>query len=321
MKSVSVFLLAVNCIAAGELTGLLPELTQKIPPRARQALTGSEFARYIAAMDPHQREQAILNQILEGNIPTFLRKLAPVELRYEPPNAKPLRATIFVVPEYLAIGSDSDFLRIPMNLETATAVVDRLGFILPTKKMVDAIYQQSSYHFVPEPLPAGPEMRSTLYYQKHNQMIERQARSRGIPEGPLVSGDKKDVVITNLLASRPGRIAIYGWHRPTGTPIQPLSTVHGACYADYSHGIRLVSGTALVDGKPRPVSEMLQDSLLAKVLSDEGAIHDVRDSGPRNPDELQCGLPAESVRSRIYPLRIPGLEKLVTPYETRDSGN
>jgi hypothetical protein len=264
-------------------------------------------------MDPHRREQAILNQITAGNIPEFLRHLVPVELKYEPNNAKPVTATIFVLPEYLAIGSDKDFLRIPMNLETAAAIVDRLGFVLPTKKIVDAIYNQSSYHFAPEPLPAGPQMRSTMYYQKHNTMIEEQARSRGIPEGPLVSGDKKDVVITNLLAAKQGRIAIYGWHRLTGLPIQPLSTVHGTCYADYSHGIRLVSGTAVVDGKALSVSDMLQDSSLAKVLSDEGTIREAWNLGPRSADELQCGRAPESLRSRLANLILPGLQNAVAP--------
>ncbi len=63
------------------------------------------------------------------------------------------------------------------------------------------------------------------------------------------AGHKKDVVITNRLTREQGRIAIYGWHQPTGIPIQPLSTVHGAGYADYSHGIRLVSDVVLIDGK------------------------------------------------------------------------
>jgi len=288
LKFLTPFFLLTYCGAASDATALIPELTGRIPPRLGQALTGSEFATSISAMDSHRREQAILNQITAGNIPAFLRKLVPIELKNER-----VTATIFVAPEYLAIGSDNNFLRIPMNLETATAVVDRLGFVLPTRKMVDAIYRQSSFHFVPEPLPAGPQMTSTMYYQKHNEMIERQARSRGIPAGPLVSGDKKDVVISNRLATNQGRIAIYGWHRPTGLPIQPLSTVHGACYADYSHGIRLVSATALVNGKLVPVSDVLQDALLARVLSDEGAIRDVRDSGPRSSDELQCGRKAE----------------------------
>jgi hypothetical protein len=222
-------------------------------------------------MDPQQREQAILSEIFQGNLPSFLRKLIPVKLKHLA-NGRSLTATIFVMPDYLAIGSDKDFLRIPMNLYTATAIVARFGFVLPTKKIVDAIYDQSSYHFKPQPMPAGPQMRSTEYYRIHNQMIELQSRARGIPAGELVSGDKKDVVVTNLLASKPDRIAIYGWHRSRGAPIQPLSTVHGARYADYSHGIRLVSEVALLNGELRSIYAILQDSSLAKVLSDEGPI-------------------------------------------------
>jgi hypothetical protein len=249
----------------------LRTLTMRIPLRPNHALTGSEFAEYVSKMDPQQREQAILTEILRGNLPSFLRELVPVDLN-QMDHGRTLRATIFVMPDYLAIGSDKDFLRIPMNLYTATAIVARFGFVLPTKKIVDAIFEQSSYHFNPQPMPAGPQMRSTDYYRLHNEIIDQQAQTRNIPVGELVSGDKKDVVITNLLAAKPDRIAIYGWHRSTGDPIQPLSTVHGAHYADFSHGIRLVSDVAILNGELRSIYAILQDSSLAKVLSDEGPI-------------------------------------------------
>jgi len=250
----------------------LRTLTQRIPPRPAQALTGSQFAEYVSKMDPQQREQAIQSEILGGNLPSFLRKLVPVRLEHVLANGRTLTATVFVMPDYLAIGSDKDFLRIPMNLYTAAAIVARLGFVLPTKKIVDAIYDQSLFHFKPQPLPPGPQMRSTEYYQIHNEMIEAQSQARGIPVGELVSGDKKDVVITNLLGRKPDRIAIYGWHRSTGAPIQPLSIWHGARYADYSHGIRLVSEVAILNGELRSIYAILQDSSLANVLSDEGPI-------------------------------------------------
>jgi len=223
-------------------------------------------------MNRQERERAILGQLLEGNLPSFLRQLVPVKLSYEVARGKILWATIFVMPEYLAIGSDSDFLRIPMNFYTATAVADHFGFVLPTRKIVDAIYDQSSDRFTPQPLPAGPAMTSTEYYRKHNAMIDQQSRMRGFPLGGLVAGHKKDVVLTNHLRFRPDRIAIYGWHRAVGQPIQPLSTVHGANYADYSHGIRLVAKMAMIEGRLQSVHDILQDSLLAGVLSDEGAI-------------------------------------------------
>jgi hypothetical protein len=224
-------------------------------------------------MNPQQREEAILEEMSKGNLPGFLRKLVPVDLQCELADGKILTATIFVTPDYLAIGSDSDFLRIPMNLHTAVTIAERFGFVLPTRKMVDAIYLQSNYHLAPQPLPAGPEMRSTAYYWTHNQMIEDQVHAIGARLGALVSGDKKDVVMTNRLAMKVGRIAIYGWHRGPGQPIQPLSTVHGANYADYSHGIRLISEWALINGQLQSIRDLLENPATARVLSDEGPIH------------------------------------------------
>src|SRR5262249_38225116 len=87
------------------------------------------------------------------------------------------------------------------------------------------------------------------------------------------AGDKKDLVLTNRLWTHPLRVAIYGWHRKDGSPIQPLSTVHGFRYADYSHGVRLVSDTVYVDGRSESLLRVLQDPMLASVVSSEGKIH------------------------------------------------
>ena len=270
----------------------LTALIRSIPSVTRQALTGSQFADYVSGMDSRQREQAIIKELLGGNLPAFLRTLIPVKLNYQKPDGKSLTATIFVMPEYLAVGSDRDFLRIPLNLYSAATVATKLGFVLPTRKMVDAIYRQSAFHFAPQPMTPGPQMRSTEYYRVHNEKIEAQSRALGVTPGALVSGDKKDVVVTNLLTGNPGRIAIYGWHRLDGAPIQPLSTVHGACYADYSHGIRLVSETVVVDGAARSVYDVLRDPVLSRALSDEGPIPNLRDLITRATTvDSPCGLP------------------------------
>ena len=251
---------------------LVDELTQGIPARSLQNLTGSQFVRFVTNMAAPEREQAILAEISKGNLPEFLRKLVPVELRGDSGTARNLAATIFVTPDYLAIGSDADFLRIPMNLHTAATIAERFGFVLPTRKIVDAIYLQSRYQLVPQPLLAGAQMRSTDYYWNHNELIKDQVHAIGARLGELISGDKKDVVMTNRLTTHLGRIAIYGWHRGVGEPIQPLSTVHGANYADYSHGIRLISEWALVNGKLELVRNLLRDPSTAGILSDEGPI-------------------------------------------------
>lgn len=255
---------------------------------AGQPLTGSQFAALVAHMDARQREHAIQEALLAGNLPGFLKNLVPVKLDWQPARGKAISATVFVMPEYLAIGSENDFLRIPMNLYTAATVASHLGYILPTKKIVDAIYRQAAVHLSPEPMAAGPEMRSTEYYRIHNEKIEAQVKLLGVTRGELVSGHKKDVVLTNLLDSNPGRIAIFGWHRLTGVPIQPLSTVHGACYADYSHGIRLVSETVLIDGERRSVYDVLQDPVESHVLNDEGPMPHVREQMSGTYGDTPC---------------------------------
>ena len=67
-------------------------------------------------------------------------------------------------------------------------------------------------------------------------------------------------------------MAIYGWQRLDGIPIQPLTIIHAATYVDYSHGIRLVSAAMIVDGKPTTVAAVLKDPVLNILLSDEGPI-------------------------------------------------
>ena len=247
-------------------------LIRNIPARPFFAMKGSEFAKMISSMDGSMREQAILAQLMEGNLPDFLRRLKTVQLSHQLKDGRRVTVSIFVMPDYLAIGSDSDFLLMPMSLNTATQIALQFGFILPTKKMVDAIFRQSALHFAPEPLPPGPQMTSTAYYVKHDERIKEQRQTMGRSLSALVSGHKKDVILTNRLAHAVGKIAIYGWHRLSGIPIQPLTTAHPASYADYSHGIRLVSETVLMEGKPESIYSILQDPELTNALSDEGPI-------------------------------------------------
>ena len=245
--------------------------------RPAGAPTGSEFVKQIEGMSDDERESAILEQALSGNFPTFLRHTKPVSLTGYSADGKPVSVTLCVAPDYLAIGSDSDYLYVPMRLKTAIAVADRYNSVLPTPKIVDAIYEQARVHLQPQPLPAGDTMRTTGYYWHHSEIVREQRESAGAPLGALTAGDKKDLVLTNRFWSHLARVAIYGWHHPDGQPIQPLSTVHGSRYADYSHGVRLVSGVAEVNGVATSLLDDLQNPKLAPVLSDEGAIPNARE--------------------------------------------
>jgi hypothetical protein len=266
-------LMSLRPMAVGSrgFKGFSPEApaVNAIPSRTDGAVTGSEFARRTADMSRDDREEAALEELRSGNIPGFLKSLKPVTLHLASPHAE-ATATIWVMPDYLAIGSDDDFLRIPLSYDAATAIASEYGFALPTPKMVDAIYAQSALHLEPQPLPAGRMMSSNSYYLDHQTMIQKQLW--GQPQDALVAGHKKDLVLTNRLRRNPHRVAIYGWHRRDGKPIQPLSTVHQASYADYSHGIRLVSTTVQINGTPRSIYDVLEDPELAPLLTDEGMI-------------------------------------------------
>jgi len=253
-------------------------LSDRIPPRSPAAPGGQEFVEHLASLDDDGRESAILDQLLAGNIPQFLRELTPVSLdggRKLP--GRTSHAVVCVLPDYLAIGSDHDFFLAPMRLRTALTVAGRFRFSLPTRRMVDAIYAQAPIHLQPQPLPASAAMRSTAYYWHHNELVLAQRTDVPLPLGTLTAGDKKDLVLTNRLWDHLSSVAIYGWHEANGRAIQPLSTFHGARYADYSHGVRLVSATAYIDGKALPLLSLLQDPGLAGAFSDEGRIRNVSD--------------------------------------------
>jgi hypothetical protein len=248
------------------------DLSRGIPARSVDAAGGTEYLERVRDLKGRARDDVTLDEIRRGNVPPFLRELKPVRLTGTDRRGDRHEAVVWVTPDYLAVGSDRDFVRVPMGLDAAVAVGRDFGFTLPTRKIVDAIYSQSSLRLAPRPMTPGPEMTSSEYFWEHNVLIERQRTGHVL--GELVSGHKKDLILTRRLLTRRGRVAIYGWHRRTGQPIQPVSTVHVARYADYSHGVRLVATTVELDGKTISIFDALMDPDLAPVFSYEGTIRD-----------------------------------------------
>ena len=240
-----------------------------LPPRPSGSLKGAEFARSIADLPLKEREETILAEVKKGNIPPFLRKFVPVNVA-----DGSRKATYFVAPDYLAIGSDDDYFLTPLTPQAAQKVADLLGCTLPTPKMVDDIYGAATIKLAPAPIPPSTAMTTVPVFLRHNETVLAQGRGR--PPGPLAAGHKKDVVIARKVLEVPGRVAIYGWHRAIGDPIQPLYAGHTAEWVDYSHGIRLVHRQMIVDGQSRPVAGVLADPATAPLISHEGAIPKAR---------------------------------------------
>lgn len=247
---------------------LPPATPPEIPTRNANARTGRAFIASISALPRDEREAAIRRELLTGNIPTFLRSLRTVEATAVGADSSRHSVAYEVMPDYLAIGSDDDFVRMPMNPYTAQAFCDAFGFVLPTRKMVNDIWSAASVQVEPRPLTQARDAPPT--FLQHHDIIEEQLAGR--ERGALVAGIKKDVVVTNKLLERPKRVAIFGWHHVHGEPIQPVYAGHVDWYVDYSHGIRPVRRWMRVDGVRRSFEAILSDSTRRHLLSDEGAI-------------------------------------------------
>lgn len=258
-------------IAIVLVAGGCTDLSVRIPPRSPDAPAGGDFVTEIRGLPFERREERIFEEIARGNVPGFLRRFVPVRIEAVNTVGMTRRAVIYCLPDYLAVGSDADYVRLPMSPAIAQAIADRFDCILPTTKMVDLIYDQAAIQLEPSPFnPRRIDMTSVDAFLKSHLRIEEQLGGRA--SGRLVAGIKKDVVISPQLTDRPGRVAIYGWHKPDGQPIQPLYLGHTVNWVDYSHGVRLVSRRMLLDGEPISTTAVLADPRLCSLISDEGPI-------------------------------------------------
>jgi hypothetical protein len=246
--------------------------TLPLPERPPNAPGGKQFAREIEALPQPDRETQIIRQILSGNVPRFLRQFRPVNIT-NTLNGSVHTAKIFVAPDYLSVGDDVDFFLTPLTPGAAQRIANALDCALPTPKMVDLIYAAAPVKLEPLPLTPSAAMTTVPVFITHNEMVRTQRLALAPNQlTELTAGHKKDVVVCARLAQSPGRVAIYGWHRPGGKPIQPLYLGHTSAWADYSHGIRLVNRKMFVDGNETTVARVLADPTLCALLSDEGVV-------------------------------------------------
>jgi hypothetical protein len=174
------------------------------------------------------------------------------------------------------VGSDHDYVLMPMSPQLAQRIADLTHTSLPTVAMVEAVWANATVRLGPDSIAPSAAMITVPVFADHNRMVRTRRDSNPQPQGALVAGHKKDVVLTARLDSLTNRVAIYGWHKPDGQPIQPLNTWHTTGHVDYSHGIRLVRGTVLVEEVPHALIDVLRDASRATLLNDEGAMRRAR---------------------------------------------
>lgn len=242
------------------------------PDRPDTARSGSEFMNDILGITFQEREPQILAEILAGNIPDISREFMTLSSVFRDANGDEHTVEYDVMSDYLSIGSNEDYCRVPMGPSTAQKIADAFGCILTTPKLCDDIWKHATVKLNPIPyVPVGNNNSEVYKFIEHNTDINSARELEGGKIDELIAGIKKDVVISNLIPDKPGKVFIYGWHYKSGAPIQPLYSGHVDFYVDYSHGIRLVNEYMRVDGLTMSAHDILKDPLLYKLLSNESA--------------------------------------------------
>lgn len=266
----------------------------KLPPRPSNAPTGSQF---IASVNfgnmnnkgnQYKMEQAILAEIERGNVPSFCR---PEKMKTLSMQKNGITVNYKAGLDYLAVGSDDDYVRVPVTPLLAQTLARKYGWGLPTGAMTDNIYSNADIKlegkgYVTAP-PGTAENKRQQAMMQGNEFIERHTHDIDKQLGPdgkqrlvngqaLVAGHKKDVIISRYAIDHPGSLDFRGLYIG-GRPIQ-TNPAHEDSYRDYSHGFRPIDGNIIVaypDGTTVPMKyyDALKDPKIAQVLNGaDGAI-------------------------------------------------
>lgn len=248
----------------------------KLKKQKNYTITGSQFIKSIldTTLRLTDRERIIYTAIENGSIPDFLRKLSSIQIE-KVINGTDYKLKLYVTPDYLCIGTDDDYFYTPTTPMLAQKIANLTHSILPTKKMVDDIYEQAKIKLAPQPISPSKAMTTVPVFVAHNQIILEQLQpfKQGHQQAELTAGNKKDIIISNkIFGQATPRVVIYGWHKLDGKAIQPVYNKHTNTWADYSHGVRLISNIGYLNGKRVKLTEILKDPILNELLSDEGVI-------------------------------------------------
>lgn len=261
--------------------GKLHKASMPVPALADKptaTLAGSDFMRRADTTSFWVLEDLIVETVTAGQVPDALRHFRKITFTTPVVDSveilrKKHKVEMWVLPDYVAIGTNDDFVRMPMGPLAAQRIADALDCTLPTPFLVDRIAEASEGHVDIFPFrPLGNRNSQPIVFQDSNNAINAQFKAYGYEFGQFISGLKKDIVLTYkimTLTEYERNVAIYGWHHPDGRAQQPLFIRHGNFYVDYSHGVRLIYNKVKIDGVEYNIREILQSPELYRLLSDE----------------------------------------------------
>ncbi len=207
-----------------------PHTSQSDAGAQRPNATAHEPATAILArtqgMSQMAREREFVALIQRGNVPLSTWDMVPI------------RYGLSAMADFLAVGTDGDFMWVPLTPMAAMEVLAPRGMRLPHRDEADAIFAaaRAQSGFVPfqafSPMHGQTRWGNTAIASTRQRLEVERAGRKG-----LLDGHKK-YVLGHAVVNGEGRVIIYGGHTYDGASVQPYSTVHADSYLDYSHGIR-----------------------------------------------------------------------------------
>lgn len=237
---------------------------QRMSPPQESRMSGTRFIDSVRNLPQDERERRIFEEVAKGNVPDFVlrQNFRPVSVSAVI-DGRQVSATFRVSADYIAVGTNQDYVRMPMSPLLAQRIAAHLGCVLPASRMVDLVDEESKRQGGFQRFYAAPEiasrvtdpdtgrkvgarwnirkygayegrwMKSAAFAEEQSRMVDDDLHSSARQDG-IRSGHKKDIVY-HPEAERRRNVAIY--HKG----IQGLNYVtHENTYADYSHGARLV---------------------------------------------------------------------------------
>lgn len=236
--------------------------------KPQATLTAWDFLDTLPGHDRWEIDEMVISAVCDGQVPDELRSFRRISYVRDGHVVE-----LWVLPDYVSVGTSEDYCRMPMGPIGAQRIADSLNCCLPTAFLVDRINDVAEGHLDIFPFrPYQSRNEFPYIFADSNNAIKALYKAYGYKFGQFISGLKKDIVYTVEIEDNPKyarNVAIYGWHHPDGHPQQPLFVRHGNFYADYSHGARMIYRAMTIDGEEHDLKEVMCDPELFRLVSDE----------------------------------------------------
>ncbi|MBN2197261.1 MAG: hypothetical protein JW751_30950 [Polyangiaceae bacterium] len=289
-------------------------------PGIRGAPSGSSLIDQYGALDPGDepaRHRFVLEQIALGYLPSTWNRWVTVRAQGQ----KGTRVEFDVSPHGLRIGTDADWVEVPLDGPHFAAAAELLGCRLATEWMVKQTHRQARrdgntvhYYSAAEiaaslawydwdnNTPDGPKMKGAAFFRRRSSLLRRWLDQHDIAGSDLVSGYFKAVVPPIDGITRPRGLEIVGGHDDENHQIQPLSGgLHPQRFFDYSHNVRLARNEIRVNGRPLTLNEFFTNVRYAREFQFRYTV--ITEHAYRYPERLERWMEERRGRTEPHPRR------------------